>query len=211
VNAGNSNGNAPEEAMHPLIAWALTTLVSALVGSYLAGYLKRKGENLASHEDINRLVTQMSQISEATKQIEARIGRASRIHEKQMVILQKLYVNMSEVQGIFMRMTASGRLEGELTPEVYAPELQKALSRTYEQFINARLYLPGGLIKLCEKFFDTVSMGRINTLIAYTPGLDPNQFREHFDKAGKAAYTEVPEILKEIEKTARDVIHGSST
>jgi hypothetical protein len=42
--------------MENLLWWGLTTLVSAFVGSYLAGYLKRKGENLATHEDIGKLV-----------------------------------------------------------------------------------------------------------------------------------------------------------
>src|SRR5579863_4588638 len=57
-----------------ITAWGLTTLIAAFVGSFLAGYLKKKGENLATHEDINKLVTQVAAVTEATQSIEARIS-----------------------------------------------------------------------------------------------------------------------------------------
>ena len=57
-----------------LIAWGLTTLVTAFVGSYLAGYLKKKGENLATHEDIDKLVEQVAAVTTASKKIEAQIS-----------------------------------------------------------------------------------------------------------------------------------------
>jgi hypothetical protein len=53
--------------MEQLVILALTTLGSAFLGSYLAGYLRKKGENLATSEDIGKLTT-------ATKEIEARIS-----------------------------------------------------------------------------------------------------------------------------------------
>ena len=53
----------------PLIAGGLTTLGTAFVGSYLAGYLKRRGENLATHEDVGKLVEQMAAVASATKEI----------------------------------------------------------------------------------------------------------------------------------------------
>jgi hypothetical protein len=43
-------------------------------GAYLGSYLKRKGENLATHEDIDNLVQQVSAVTKATKEIEARIS-----------------------------------------------------------------------------------------------------------------------------------------
>ena len=59
--------------MENIIALGLTTLVSAFVGSYLASYLKKKGENLATHEDIDKLVDQVRAVTTATKEIEERI------------------------------------------------------------------------------------------------------------------------------------------
>jgi hypothetical protein len=60
--------------MLQLIAWGLTTLVGAFVGSYLGGYLKKKGENLATHEDVANLVSQVTAVTQATKAIEAKIS-----------------------------------------------------------------------------------------------------------------------------------------
>jgi hypothetical protein len=59
--------------MEKLITLALTTLVSAFVGSYLAGYLKKKGENLATKEDIQDLAAQTALLTQTAKEIEAKI------------------------------------------------------------------------------------------------------------------------------------------
>jgi hypothetical protein len=58
-----------------LLWWAITTLVSAFVGTFLAFYLRRKGENLATHEDIAKLVEQVKAVTTATKNIEAKISQ----------------------------------------------------------------------------------------------------------------------------------------
>jgi hypothetical protein len=60
--------------MENLLWWGLTTLVSAFVGSYLAGYLKKKAENLATKEDIQELAGQTAILTQAAKEIEAKIS-----------------------------------------------------------------------------------------------------------------------------------------
>src|SRR6266404_3989380 len=60
--------------MEKLIALALTTLIGAFIGSYLASYLKKKGENLATREDLDKLVEQVRAVTTATKEIEAKIS-----------------------------------------------------------------------------------------------------------------------------------------
>jgi hypothetical protein len=59
--------------MDKLIAGAVTLLVGAFAG-YLAGYMKEKGKNLATHEDIDKLIAQVSAITKTTKDIEAKIS-----------------------------------------------------------------------------------------------------------------------------------------
>jgi len=56
------------------IVWALAALVGGFAGSFLAGYLKRKGENLATHEDIEKLVDQVRAVTTATQEIESKIS-----------------------------------------------------------------------------------------------------------------------------------------
>lgn len=52
----------------------VTTFVAGGAGAYLGSYLKKKGENLATHEDIGKLVDQMKAVTQATKEIEAQIS-----------------------------------------------------------------------------------------------------------------------------------------
>jgi hypothetical protein len=58
------------------LTWAMMVVpfVSAGVGAYFGNYLKRKGENLATHEDIDKLVDQVRAVTTTTKEIEARIS-----------------------------------------------------------------------------------------------------------------------------------------
>src|SRR3984893_8208030 len=59
--------------MEPYIPWGLAILVGMLVG-FLAGYAKRKGENRAIHEDIDKLVDQVRAVTLATREMEAKIS-----------------------------------------------------------------------------------------------------------------------------------------
>ena len=57
------------ETLFPLL---VMLLVGAL-GGYLAGYMKKKGENLAMHEDIGKLTAQVAAVTKTAKEIEAQI------------------------------------------------------------------------------------------------------------------------------------------
>ena len=51
-----------------------STLISLFVGFYLAGYLREKGKNLATHEDIVKDLAQVRAVTTTTKEIEAKIS-----------------------------------------------------------------------------------------------------------------------------------------
>jgi hypothetical protein len=53
---------------------SLVSLLSAGIGAYFGAYLKKKGENLATHEDFNDLKKQTGELTQATKEIEAKIS-----------------------------------------------------------------------------------------------------------------------------------------
>lgn len=52
----------------------VTSSLSAGAGAFLGSYLKKKGENLATHEDVDKLVDQMKAVTQATKEIENKIS-----------------------------------------------------------------------------------------------------------------------------------------
>jgi hypothetical protein len=48
--------------------------LASLIGAYFGAYFKRKGENLATHEDLDKLIEQMSAVTETTENIKAAIS-----------------------------------------------------------------------------------------------------------------------------------------
>ena len=61
---------APEMTLLSLVL----TFVVARLGACLGAYLKKKGENVATREDIDGLVEQVSAVTRTTKAIEAQIS-----------------------------------------------------------------------------------------------------------------------------------------
>jgi hypothetical protein len=59
--------------MELFMGLAITTVVGSWGASFLGAYLKKKGENLATQEDIKNLITQVSAVTTATKEIESKI------------------------------------------------------------------------------------------------------------------------------------------
>ena len=52
----------------------VSSSLSAGAGAFLGSYLKKKGENLATHEDIKMLVDQVKIVTQTTKEIEGKIS-----------------------------------------------------------------------------------------------------------------------------------------
>ncbi len=62
--------------MQNVLGWTVAALavVVALFVGYFRGYLTQKGQDLATHEDIEKLLDQVRAVTTATKQIEASIS-----------------------------------------------------------------------------------------------------------------------------------------
>jgi hypothetical protein len=95
-------------------AWALAALVGAFLGSFLAGYLKKKGENLATHEDIQKLVDQVSAVTTATQEIESKISgelwdRQKRWELKRDVVFE-VTRNLSAVRNALADLSVSHKM-----------------------------------------------------------------------------------------------------
>ena len=71
--------------MEPFLAWIITAAIAG-AGAYFGSYLKQKGENVATHEDLDKLVNQMTAITQATKAIEAKISNEIWERQKQWEI-----------------------------------------------------------------------------------------------------------------------------
>lgn len=59
--------------MEIALPWIASVVAGLWIGSYFSPYLKKRSENLATHDDIDKLVDQVKATTEATKAIESRI------------------------------------------------------------------------------------------------------------------------------------------
>ncbi len=86
----------------------------------------------------------------------------------------------------------------------------EAIASARDTLSDGRLLIPSGLTQQCDRFFNSLFEGQVHLAFAHDPmivyGL---QRAEFWDKAKRTAYEEVPSILQQIEKAARNVIHGT--
>lgn len=105
------------------LAVTVVVFLSSGVGAYLGSYLKRKGENLATHEDIDKLVTQVRAVTAATKQIETKISSDLWDRQKRWELKREILFDaakkLSEIDNkllalqTFWEHRSQGTIEGE--------------------------------------------------------------------------------------------------
>ncbi len=78
---------------------AALSAIAAFFGSYFGGYAKKKGENLATHEDINKLVDQVSAVTSVTKEIEAKISSDVWDRQKHWELKRDISFEITKISG----------------------------------------------------------------------------------------------------------------
>jgi hypothetical protein len=75
-------------------------LGGAWIGSFLGAYLKKKGENIALQEDIEKLVAQVEAVTQATKAIEAKISNEMWERQKRWEIKRGIVEAIKELASV---------------------------------------------------------------------------------------------------------------
>jgi hypothetical protein len=139
----------------------------------------------------------------------AYLARASRVHERQVDTLIKLYRHLRDAQGYLQRMASSGRVEGEISVDEYRRLWADAIASARDALSDGGLLIPLALTQQCDGFFNSLFEGQRDLAFAEHPMVvDALQRADFRDRAQKIAVEEVPSILAQIEKAARNVIHG---
>jgi hypothetical protein len=86
------------DALAALIKLGFTALVGGLAG-YFGSYLKRKGENAATHEDINKLTDQVRAVTTVTEQIKTQISGEAWNRERQWEIRRDVFLDAMRALG----------------------------------------------------------------------------------------------------------------
>jgi len=115
-------------------AWVVP-LVSAGVGAFFGGYLKTKGENFATHEDIDKLKDQVAAVTTTTEQIKTEISDAAWNRQKRWELKREV---LFEAVNKLTEMEVALK---ELDRAVQIPERanagwQKVVAEKYETWRN---------------------------------------------------------------------------
>jgi hypothetical protein len=173
-------------------AWVIKTLVS---------------DRLARQAEAFKIQVKADADTEIER-VKAFLTRASRVHERQLDILQKLYSHFYDVQGLFQRMTASLRVAGEISPQEYESKVATEMESARDELSKGRLFIPSALAQQCDAFFNAVFQGRLDFSLAHNQMLDAVQRNKFWTSAATVANQEIPKIVQQIDEAARFLIHG---
>jgi hypothetical protein len=85
----------------------VTTLIGAWFGSFVGSYLKKKAENIAIHEDINKLVEQVAAVTRTTKEIEAKISNEVWDRQRRWEVKKEALVELTKALADFTNASIS--------------------------------------------------------------------------------------------------------
>lgn len=112
-------------------------------GAYLGSYLKKKGENVATHEDIDKLVEQVAAVTRTTKEIEARISNEVWDRQKQWEFKKEAIFEVLRTVGSLhstlgnLHSTYETTPGGELDDQRRRIEAYEEYAKIYEDFTRA--------------------------------------------------------------------------
>jgi hypothetical protein len=86
------------EYMSPFAIFVVS-VVGAGIGAYIGAYLREKGRNLATHEDIDRIVAQLRKTTEATEDIKAQISGELWVKQRRWDVKWDCYAEIVENLG----------------------------------------------------------------------------------------------------------------
>ena len=123
--------------MNPVVL-SFLTIIGAGISAYFGAYLKKKGENLATHEDINKVLVEVRATTQATKEIEAKISdevwdRQKRWELKREVLFEAMR-RVADIEEVLNTLNAIFRMNAQRTVSVEA-------SRSEPRCTPNRLYL----------------------------------------------------------------------
>ena len=143
--------------------------------------------------------------------LENKLERQLRVHERQIEVMQKLYVALNAVLQYSRAITKPFIVEGE-DVEKYPELLNKAWLNAHETFTESKLLIPGDLVAMIDSFFNLAWEGRQSYGMAKTlrdiPHCEESR-AEFWKKAGEITHEKMPSLLSSIESHARKIIHSA--
>lgn len=176
-------------------AWILSVVGSLWIGSYFSPYLRKRAENLASHDDLQMLIDQVKATTEATRRIEAQISNEVWDRQRQWELKRDILLDalrsVNEFENTLMEFGAVFKTAN--SPENAQNkswDLRKndALvnwANASRQFENARVL--GALVsgKDLREAFDVLAASFRDSFPILKKGKDDEEFHDAIEKVQK--------------------------
>lgn len=108
----------------------VVTAIVAGVSSFFGSYLKKKGENLATHEDMDKLLASVRIMTETTKEIEGRVSDTFLVKQKLRELQQEaIFKAIDQLSEVEIAMSELAGISGAMSRE---PNNQQLRSKRVE-------------------------------------------------------------------------------
>ena len=138
----------------------------------------------------------------------ALLQRSGKIHERQVDALLPIHSKLEEALFYLQRAASAGKLVGEVSDKELLERMARSLGDASKEFSKNRLLISESLGQKLDDFFNKMLSGGISLNLALYPMTPSGEPRAKlWDEARKAAYTDLPLVLKAIKDEARAIIH----
>ncbi len=117
----------------------VVSLAGAGIGAYVGAYLREKGKNLATHEDINSIVVQLRKTTEAAEDIKAQISGELWVKQTRWARKWDCYVEIVKNLGEIHTLISEAMALDPGQPN-YARDLADKQTRANDAFLRARQF-----------------------------------------------------------------------
>jgi hypothetical protein len=171
----------------------LLTLVTSVISSSITGII------VAAL--LKRLFDSQIEIQKAY------LARQSKVHEQQVNALRAIHASLKRANFFFQRLSSRMRLAGE-TDDDLSKEFNTHIVAASNLYLENELLIPEPLTAQLDAFFGKTKSAEIDLVFAMHADFPNGEDRAKlWDKAGTAAFQELPAILKAIAVEARSIIH----
>lgn len=147
------------------ILWLLSVIVAAFVGGFLKSYMGKKGENVATREDLKHLIVQVEKVTRTQEEIKQEISGKNRLWELKREVAYDVMKTTGVIGHLFVMINGvyNSSRESELTPQRRS-KLQDDLKDSEATFKESleRLW---GLEGTSHLVFDETVVGIVRKLI----------------------------------------------
>lgn len=201
------------------IATLVLSTIGGLVGGYFGAYFRKKGENLATKDDIGAITTIVEMVKadiakqsdEFRSELNIAANRKTKLYDIRIEILKELYVKAHNLNRAY---SLSGIIDFFEFDSVHFADLDSKIDKAYIEFSNfydeSSIFLPDELDNYLSNFVNKCSKYYLMLQIqSKSTDSEPNSIENYQDKQREVIAKmrwDLPFLLKELKDKLVEII-----